>query len=249
VTGIISHTRRRIAWGQSRYTYLLETGKIPIRLVPVSSGGNAGIPVSPGPETRYFEVEIDEVRKQGRKTAVFQNISPVSAHKNPDWRILKFRIRRGRWKTERIPSRHEAAGLQWIYTDDFNILFLSSGGRHDHATLINLIAAKLDAITQSVLAGKPCLSEYESQRACRDAFGTIFSDGVGGAFRETLLYRQQAGGAATAQREPGTGMPVSGAGIAACHGKAATPAGGQSSGMNVDVTQIDELNDLSWLTE
>ena len=57
----------------------------------------------PHPETRYFEIEVDEVPASGEKTFVFQNIFPVRAGRKPDWYFLKFRIRRGGWTiTERL---------------------------------------------------------------------------------------------------------------------------------------------------
>jgi hypothetical protein len=55
------------------------------------------------PRPVFFEIEIDEVQKDGQKHYALQNIVPVLAERTPDWCILKFRIKRGNWTiTERI---------------------------------------------------------------------------------------------------------------------------------------------------
>ena len=191
MTVVVSHTCRRTAWRQSRHAYLIDVGyRIGIRQEAASSAGERQSSETSPPGTRYFEVEIDESRAHGKKTYAFQSIVPVLARKKPDWHILKFRIWHGQWTvTERIPSRASDCDPPWIYTDDFNILFLSSGGENDLAMLISLITAKLNGIAASEHAGTPVLSQFESQLACRDAIGAVFHDGVDGAFRNTLLYR------------------------------------------------------------
>lgn len=248
MTAVVYHTCRRIAWRQSRHAYLIDVGhRIAIRQAAVSPAGEVRAPAAPYPVTQYFELEIDEVRAHGKKTYVFQTIVPVHARRKPDWHILKFRIRHGGWTvTERIPAGATDNDPPWIYTDDFNILFLSSGGRHDLDMLISLIIAKLDSIACSVRAGTPIPSQFESQLACRDAIGTLFSDGIDGAFQDTLLYRQPS--ATPPGRQPATGgLTATGTEICARHGVAAAIQ--QTGAMSVNLDQIEELNDLSWLYE
>ena len=248
MTAVVSHTCRRIAWRQSRHAYLIDVGyRIAIRQATVPPA-REGAPVAPYPVTRYFEVEIDESRAHGEKTYVFQNIFPVHARRKPDWHFLKFRIRHGGWTvTERIPARATDRDPPWIYADDFNILFLSSDGRHDLPMLLGLITAKLDSIACSEYAGTTLPSQFESQLACRDAFGTIFHDGVDGAFRNTLLYGQYT--AASPGKQPFTGgVPETGAEIPVPGGRVAAPAR-QAADLSVNLDQIEELNDLSWLFE
>ena len=250
MTAVIYHTSRRIAWRQSRHTYLIDVGnRIGIRQAQVLPGGDARILPPPYPETRFFELEIDEVRTHGKKSYVFQNIFPVHARRKPDWHILKFRIRRGNWKViERIPPLAMAEDLPWVYTDDFNILFLSSGGRHDLDMLVSLITAKLDGIAGSELTGTPVLSQFESQLACRDAIDFLFEDGIDGAFRDTILYQQYC--SVPSGRPPTSGGPTdAGAEICARHGTASAAIRQTSAGMSVDLGKIEELNDLSWLME
>jgi hypothetical protein len=249
VTAVVSHTCRRTAWRQSRHAYLIDVGyRIGIRQEAASLAGGRQSPAAPLPGTRYFEVEIDESREHGKKTYVFQSIVPVLARKKPDWHILNFRIRHGRWMvTERIPVQATDSDPPWIYTDDFNILFLSSGGGHDLAMLISLISAKLDGIAASEHAGRPVRSQFENQLACRDAVGAMFQDGVDGAFRNTLLYRQYTAVPYGKQPVPG-GLPATGAKHHAPHNQVAAPAL-QLSDLNINLNQIEELDDMSWLFE
>lgn len=248
MTGIVQHTCRRIGWNQSRHTYLIDVGhRIGVPLVLTVPGAEGRILAPPHPETRYFEVEIDEVRGEDGKIFVFQHIVPVTAGRKRDWYFLKFRIRRGGWTiTERIHGRIDEGESQWIYTDDFDILFLSSGGRHDLEMLIRLITTRLDEIAASILSGAPQASQLENQQACRDSLDSLFSDGVDGAFRETVLYRDH-----VSPVNPGVtggGEPVSGTGIRQAHGRAATGVSPEAD-RGLDLDQIEELEDLSWLYE
>jgi hypothetical protein len=243
VTGIVYHTSRRTGWKQSRHSFLVDIGsRIEIRLVPSSP---SAVPCFDHTliATRFFEIEIDEIRTWGKKKYVFQNIHPVHARRRPDLQLLKFRLRQGRWMiTGRIPS--DAHEHQWIYADDFNILFLSSGGRHDLDTLVSLITARLDAIVQSFRSGTRIISQFESQEACRDAFGTMFCEGIDGAFHDTVLYRDHA--AALSGVQPA--KAYDGKEICSNHGTL-TAGIRQGADLSIDLNQIGELKDLSWLDD
>jgi hypothetical protein len=248
VNGIVYHKTHRIGWRHSRHTYLVDAGsEIEIQQLVVSNLYE-NFPLDPPfPATRFFEIEIEEVRKGINKTFIFQNIWPVRAKRKPDWHILKFRIRRGSWMiTERIRSMTNDGETQWLYTDDFNILFISSGGRHDGAMLTSLIIAKLNAIVQSIRSGARIPSEFENQQSCRQAFGTIFSDGVDGAFRDTGVYRQHAS-AITAELDP-KNREADASVICSTHGRMAVTKQ-QAADLGVDISQIEDLQDLSWLND
>jgi len=160
---------------------------------------------------------------------------------------MRFRIRRGGWSVmERFHFPTSDGESQWIYTDDFNILFLSSGGRHDLEMLLHLITIRLDEIAVSMISGTPLPSQFESQLACRDVFDSMFTDGVDGAFRDTILYRQH--GEPIISPETGGDGALSGADICRNHGRI-TAQVDQESDLGVDLNQIEELNDLSWLCE
>lgn len=249
MTGIVHHSSQRITWGQTRHSYLVDIGDdIEIQQVEVSNLFENRMIDPPYPRTRYFEIEIDELRSTGGKSGAFRNIYPVRAHRKPDWHILRFRIRRGSWTiTERMTAIVSAGNeIQWLYTDDFNLLFLASGGRYDAESLIGLVTGKLDTIVRSIRSGSRIPSELENQQSCRDVLDTMFAGGINCAFQDTVLYRHHAddfpAGSAAGDELP------SQTGIAARHGKAAIPPGG-TAGIHVDVSQIEDLRDTSWLDD
>jgi hypothetical protein len=246
VAGILYQKNRRIERNHSRHSYLVDIrDRIEIQLMVAYPLFEDQLLDPPFPETRFFEIEIDEVQTNGQKHYEFQNIVPVLAKQTPDWCLLRFRIKRGSWVvTERFHTTTPDGDTQWLYTDDFNILFLSSGGRHDHEMLKTLILSKLDAIAESILSGTRILSEFENQRVCRDAIGTMFSKEEDGTFCNAVVYQShsQSRSLITHGNDP---LP-SAADISSKHGKGAVVL--QEAGrLNLD--QIEELNDLSWLSD
>lgn len=249
MTMVVHHKSRRTGWHRKRHVYLVDTGHaIEVPQVGISDLFEDYLLDPPFCSTRYFEVEIEESGTNSTRTGAFMGIVPVIAHRKPDWNILRFRIRRGSWHiTERLQKRTAHGEIQWVYADDFNLLFISSGGRYDAAALMGLITAKLDAIVQSIRSGSRIPSEFENQLSCKAALGELFADGVDKAFSRTVLYHDHTAGFGTASIM-GEGQQPSGAGICARHDKAVVPAG-QAAGIHVDITRIDDLNDLSWLNE
>lgn len=248
MTGIVYHKHTRMTWRHSRHSYLMDVGnEIEIPRMEVSDLYENRMLAPPYEKTRFFEIEIDEVRTFKSKTFAFQNIYPVRAKRKPDWHILKFRIRRGSWTiTERLVTQTPPETTQWIYTDDFNILFLSSGGRHDPDTLLNLITAKLDGIARSIEAGARIPSEFENQLACRTAFGSIFANGIDGAFRDAVVYRENLS-ALTGSLD--TSDPRAAESALSFHHGRARVSNRKVAEVNVDPDQIEEMRDLSWLTD
>ena len=251
MTGIVSHTSKRLGWHQKRHTYLVDIGEeIEIPQIETSDLYEDHLMNPPFPKTRYFEIEIDEIGGIREKIGSFRNIYPVLAHRKPDWHILRFRIRRGSWTiTKRIQYPTPSGASQWIYTDDFNLIFLASGGRYNAATLIQIIVTKLDAIAQSIRSGSRIPSEFENKESCRTVLDTMFAGGVDNAFRDTVLYQHHVtdfpGGSVN-----GSGPMPTREGISSHHGKA-TLANGKvpATGIHVDLDEIEELRDLSWLED
>jgi hypothetical protein len=247
MTDIVYHKIRRTSWQYVRHTYLIDVGSaIDIPLMEVSKLYENVVLDPPYPKIRYFEIEIDEQLQGINTTALFQNIFPVRAIRNPDWLFLKFRIRRGGWTiSERIHFPTDTGEAQWIYTDDFNILFLSSGGRHDLDMLMNLITGKLNAIAQSCRSGNRIPSEFENQLSCRTAIDTLFSEGVDQAFRDAVIYQDY--GLIEPDKLQKDSVLPSEMEIVSRHGRAKVSAE-KVAGLHVDINEIDELKDLSWLT-
>lgn len=246
MTGIVHHKTRRFALRHRHHTYLVDVGNaISLPLMEVSELNGKNLLAPPYPETRYFEIEIEEKRAGGTRTALFQNIYPVRAERKPDLSFLKFRIRRGRWSvTERIHFPTETGEALWVYTDDFNILFLSSGGRHDLDMLVAAVTRRLCEIAEAEIAGNRIPSEFENQLACRAAINDLFSEGVDGAFPGAGPGRESG---LTVPGDPGRDRgELSGAEISTRHGRADLGAEKEAD-LRVDLSGIDELNDLSWL--
>jgi hypothetical protein len=246
MTDVLSHEIRRTDWHHKRHTYLVDTGTaIDIPLMEVSKVHEGCILDPPYPKTRYFEIEIDEKRDGTTKTAIFHTIFPVLVKRKPDWRFLIFRIKRGSWTiTKRIHFPTDNGEAQWLYTDDFNILFLSSGGRHDLDMLIHLITDKLNTITRSFCAGTSIPSEFENQLLYRTTFNTIFSKGVDGAFRDSAVYRDY--GLIESKKTLTDSASLSGKEICSHHGWD-TMSAEMAAGLHIDINEIEELRDLSWL--
>ena len=247
MTGVVSHKTRRNGWYQVRHTYLVDVGAIiDVPLMEVSKLYENCILDPPYPKIRYFEIEIDEQRKGRNTTALFQNIFPVQVNRKPDWYLLIFRIRRGSWIiTERIHFPTDTGEAQWVYTDDFNLLFLSSGGRHDLDMLVNLITGKLNAIAQSCCSGNRIPSEFENQLSCRNAIDSLFSEGVDQAFRDAVIYKDY-GLIEPGKLQKNSALP-SEAEIVSHHGRAKVSLE-KAAGLHIDINEIEDLRDLSWLS-
>jgi len=247
MTGIVHHETRRTGWRHVHHTYLVDVGNaIEVPMMDVSKLYENCILEPPYPKIRFFEVEIDEQRDGRNRTALFQNIFPVHAQRKPDWQFLRFRIRRGSWTvTERIHFPTDTGEAQWLYTDDFNLLFLSAGGRHDLDMLVALITGKLNVIAQSFKAGNPIPSEFENQLACRSAIGTMFSEGVDRAFRDAVIYQDY--GLIEQGKLQKDSLPPTGAEICSHHGRANRVSPDKIADLHVDINDIEDLRELSWL--
>ncbi len=80
MTGIVSHTVRKISWGHVRHTYLADAGlEIEIPLMDASKVYENCLLDPPYPATRHFEFEIDEEQEGETKNVVFRNRVPVRA--------------------------------------------------------------------------------------------------------------------------------------------------------------------------
>jgi hypothetical protein len=235
-----------MGWNHSRHSYLVDLGTaIEIQQLEVSDLYENTLIDPPFASTRYCEIVIDEERKDGCKNYAFQTICPVHAKRKPDWHILKFRIKRGSWiVTEHLQSQTAQGEIQWIYANDFALLFVSSGGRHDLEMLVSLMTRKLDAIVRSIAAGSRVPSQFESQQEYRAAFDDIFTKGVDGAFHDTVLYHDHAQGFPSGVPAGQNAIPA----MVTGHGKVVVSSK-QAANMSVDLNHIEDLQDLSWLND
>jgi hypothetical protein len=249
VAGILSHKKYRIDRNLVRHSYIADIGsRIGIQLLAVYPLFENHLLDPPLPETRFFEIEIDEVQKDGGKMYAFQTIVPVTISRKPGWNTLNVKNNRDIWiVTERIHMQIPDGEIQWLYSDDFNILSLTWGNGNDPGLLMHQITGKLDAIAQSIWSGTRVPSEFEMQLAYRDAFNTLFSGGVDRAFCNTVLYQQHSQPSSLSTSGPGSN-PAGKDFFTLPHQE--TGAFLQDAGNYwVNLDPIEELRDLSWLTD
>jgi hypothetical protein len=247
MTDILFHKILRTGRHHIRHTYLVDVGTmIDIPLMEVSDLFESCILDPPYPKTRFFEIVIDEPQDTETKSALFQTIYPVLAERKPDWRLLIFRIKQGSLNiTERIHFRTDTGEAQWLYSNDFNLLYLSSGGRLDLDMLLHQITGRLSAIAESFSTGRFIPSEFENQLSYRTAIDSIFSKGVEGAFRDAVIYQDYTLPASDKLSEEST--PPSGTDTCSHHGKAVISLQ-KLAALSFDINEIEDLRDLSWLS-
>lgn len=192
MTHIVEHQSFRYTWELVRHTYIVDSeNEIEIRQVEISPSHENHLLDPPYPRTSFFEVEIDQIQKNGKTVFSLRNICPVQIKENPGLNFLNSLIKPGSSRvTKRFQLQEGEAETRWLYTDDFFLISLSSGDRHDLEMLISLVIGKLNMIALSIQSGKRIHSEFENQEKFRTVMSTMFSEGVDGAFRDVPVYQQ-----------------------------------------------------------
>ena len=192
MTHIVEHQSFRYTWELVRHTYIVDSeSEIEIRQVEISPSHENRLLDPPYPRTSFFEVEIDQIQKKGKTVFSLRNICPVQIKENPGLSFLNSFIKPGSSRvTKRFQLQEGVAETRWLYTDDFFLISLSSGDRHDLEMLISLVIGKLNMIALSIQSGKRIHSEFENQEKFRTVMSTMFSEGVDGAFRDVPVYQQ-----------------------------------------------------------
>jgi RNA polymerase subunit RPABC4/transcription elongation factor Spt4 len=192
MTHVVEHKIFRYSWELVRHTYLVDLGnEIDIQQVEISPSHEGRFLPRPYPRTSFFEAEIDQIQKGGKTVFSFRNICPVEICQKPDWNPFNLVRKSGNLRIiRRFQSQEGETEIRWLYTDDFFLISLSSGDRHDLDMLISLIIGKLNMIALSVQSGKRIRSEFEHQQQYRADMSTMFSKGVDGAFRDVPVYQQ-----------------------------------------------------------
>ena len=91
--------------------------------------------------------------------------------------ILGFRIKKGRWIITERPEnmRYGIPAVQWIYTDDFCLLHLTSGNNSVDA-MADLVITKIDDIASSIREGNRVRSHIENEVSYRESVKTLLID-------------------------------------------------------------------------
>jgi Double zinc ribbon len=192
MTHVVEHKRFRYTWELVRHTYIVDLeSEIDILQVEISPAGESRLLDPPYPRTSFFEIEIDQIQRNGKTVSSFRNICPVEISRKADWNIMKSVLGSGSSRvTRRFQSQEGETETRWLYTDDLFLISLSSGDRHDLSMLLSLIIQKLNMIALSVQSGRRIRSEFENQQKYRAAMNDMFSEGVDGAFRDVPVYQQ-----------------------------------------------------------
>ena len=192
MTHVVEHTSFRFTWELISHTYILDLeSEIDVQQVEISPSHEGRLLPPPCPRTSFFEVGIDQIQKNGKTVFSFRSICPVEMSRGPDWNPLSRLAKPGSAHVaRRYQSQDGDTETRWLYTDDFFLISLSSGDRHDLAMLLSLIIGKLNMIALSVQSGKRIRSEFENQIKYRADMSSLFSGGVDGAFREVPVYQQ-----------------------------------------------------------
>ncbi|MFA5266327.1 MAG: zinc ribbon domain-containing protein [Methanoregula sp.] len=165
--------------------------EIGIRQVEISPSHENRLLDPPYPRTSFFEVEIDQIQKNGKTVFSLRNICPVQIQEKTGLNFLNSLIIPGSSRIiKRFQSQEGETETRWLYTDDFFLISLSSGDRHDLDMLVSLVIGKLNTIALSIQTGKRIHSEFENQEKFRTVMSTMFSEGVDGAFRDVPVYQQ-----------------------------------------------------------
>jgi hypothetical protein len=192
MTHIVEHKSFRYTWELVRHTYIVDLeSEIDIQQVAISPSSESRLLDPPYPRTSFFEIEIDQIQKNGRTVSSFRNICPVEIGRKPGWNFLKSFLGGSSSRvTRRFQSQDGETEIRWLYTDDLFLISLSSGDRHDLSMLLSLIIQKLNMIALSIQSGRRIGSEFENQQKYRAAMNDMFSEGVDGAFRDVPVYKQ-----------------------------------------------------------
>lgn len=190
-------------------------------------------------KTRYFEIIVDVPEGDPEGPVENVTVSPVRARKKPDLRICGVRVLSGRWIiTERPEStRYGIPAVQWIYADDFSLLHVASG-TNDVDAMIDLVSTRIGEITSSIQEGNRIRSHRENEADYRSSMKALLRNPLrtdAGAIRK--LH------GSLPKEIPLPAAPGKGTGITAA---TIVPEGAM---VNFKLTEIDEINDMSWLFE
>jgi hypothetical protein len=192
MTHVVEHKSFRYTWELVRHTYIVDLeSEIDIQQVAISPSSETRLLDPPYPRTSFFEIEIDQIHKNGKTVSSFRNICPVEISRKSGWNPMNSLLRSGSPRvTRRFQSQEGETEARWLYTDDLFLISLSSGDRHDLSMLLSLIIGKLNMIALSIQSGRRIRSEFENQQKYRASMRDMFSEGVDGAFRDVPVYQQ-----------------------------------------------------------
>jgi hypothetical protein len=89
MTHVVEHKSFRYTWELVRHTYIVDLeSEIDIQQVAISPSFESRLLDPPYPRTCFFEIEIDQIQKNGKTVSSFRNICPVEISQKRDWNPL-----------------------------------------------------------------------------------------------------------------------------------------------------------------
>jgi hypothetical protein len=96
MTHIVEHKSFRYTWELVRHTYIVDLeSEIDIQQVEISPSRESRLLNPPNPRTSFFEIEIDQIQRNGKTVSSFRNICPVEISGKADWNFMKSVLRSG----------------------------------------------------------------------------------------------------------------------------------------------------------
>jgi len=215
----------------------------------------------PHPKTRFFEIALQEYRKDGIASVEDLEVCPVLAEKKSDLKILGLVLRKGPWQiTEWLYKKANNTETVWIYTDDFHI-FAITHAQDSPEVMVGQVATKIDEIAQSIKKGYRVYSHMENQQKRREAFDAAVEGESGITINKTAILKHpeyqliaQLNGDDSGRIQEVILQELIALGVTMdmCGGK--NPSGLKTAiptGRDItpEMTRIEELEDLSWLYE
>jgi hypothetical protein len=264
MTAIIYHHYQKVDKTHINHSYLIDIGdEIEVQQIMEYKWKvfDSVILKPPHPRTRFFELVVKEYLDSSSSLIDDLHIFPVEAHQKPDLKIFGITIKKGRWEiTERIYKKTNTTEIQWIYTDDFH-LFAITHATENLDTIIDEIVSKIDEIASSITSGYRVPSHMENQRMRRDAFDAVIERHDGTTVNKTAILKHPEfqliaelgdGDRKKMQDEILRDLVALGATLDTFGGsnkiiaKIEIP---EKTDINMQLSHIEELQDLGWLFE
>jgi len=203
--------------------------------------GGSFFATSPVNSTRFFEVVLDATSGDSFSSIRDIIVLPVHAERSGGFSLFGIPILRSRWTVTERPKNTEPGGRQWAYTDDFNLLLVSSGDT-DPGTMAGLIFDRIDSIVRSIRSGTRAVSHAENRQIYRESIYSYVADERMRTEEARHFYEVRA----NHEVLPGAVHHAPAGNSSFLPAGAALP---EISAPALRLAIIEEINDASWLFE
>ncbi|HUH79417.1 MAG TPA: hypothetical protein VLY83_05925 [Methanoregula sp.] len=246
VTDTLLHTSRKAAAGGVVHTYLIDIGP-DIEIHGIGEDGRLTstpfFTTEPVTATRFFEVVLDAAGANTLASIRDIRVSPVHAKRTGGLSLFGFVLIGGKWIVTERPEFSGYGSRQWAYTDDFNLLHVTSGDM-DVETMAGLIVDRINAIANSIRAGNRAPSHAENRYAYQESIYSFVSGSR--EMRERKARERLPADFPPVPQVPKPFAPVAAPVFAGDLPGTALP---EISIPSLELGMIEEISDASWLFE